>query len=277
MENGDRQFSVNGTHIHYSVMGSGAPLLIAPVTWGVDGHRWITLNALAEHFTLIRLDPRGTGNSDAVSDKNEYGIPTLVNDIEALRNHLGIDRWNVMGQSAGGWTALEYVLAHPSVIDRLIIVCSAPTGKFHRNTFRDPKHPLYPQFERISQEVRSLPATERVRAFNRAVYQFDVQTQEARTIIDRIFAEAEFNAQRNQFFVMNELNRYNVTGRLHEITVPTLVIGGNHDVHVAPEWSDVIAENIPNARLQMMQHSGHFPWLDEPALFFEMVKNFILK
>lgn len=277
MENGDRQFSVNGTHIHYSVMGSGAPLLIAPVAWGVDGHRWITLNALAEHFTLIRLDPRGTGNSDAVSDKNEYGIPTLVNDIEALRNHLGIDRWNVMGQSAGGWTALEYVLAHPSVIDRLIIVCSAPTGKFHRNTFRDPKHPLYPQFERISQEVRSLPAAERVKAFNRAIYQFDVQTQEARTIIDRIFAEAEFNAQRNQFFVMNELNRYNVTGRLHEITVPTLVIGGNHDVHVAPEWSEMIAENIPNARLQMMQHSGHFPWLDEPALFFEMVKNFILK
>lgn len=277
MKNGEQQFSVNGTLIHYSILGSGVPLLIAPVTWGVDGHRWTTLNALAEHFTLIRLDPRGTGSSDAVSDKNEYGIPTLVCDIEALRIHLGIDRWNVMGQSAGGWTALEYVLAHPLVIDRLIIVCSAPTGKFHKNTFRDPKHPLYPQFERISQEVRSLPATERVKAFNRAVYQFDVQSEEARNIIDRIFAEAEFNAQRNQFFVMNELNRYNVTGRLHEITVPTLVIGGKHDVHVAPEWSEVMAENIPDAMLNMMEHSGHFPWLDEPALFFEMVKNFILK
>ncbi len=276
MKNGDSYFSADGTHIHYSVMGSGAPLLIAPVTWGVDGHRWTTLDALAEQFTLIRLDPRGTGGSGTVSDKSEYGIPTLVNDIEALRDHLGIERWNLMGQSAGGWTALEYALAHQSVIDHLIIVCSAPTGKFHKNTFRDPQHPLYPQFEKISQEVRSLPAAERVKAFNRAVYQFDVQTDESRRTIDRIFADAEFNVQRNQFFVMNELNRYNVTERLHEISVPTLVIGGNHDAHVASEWSEVIAENIPHARLQMMQHSGHFPWLDEPALFFETITNFIL-
>ncbi len=276
MKNGEHQFSVNGTHIHYSVLGSGAPLLIAPVTWGVDGHRWTTLDALAEHFTLIRLDPRGTGGSSAVTEKNEYGIPVLAEDIEALREHLGIDRWNVMGQSAGGWTALEYALAHQSMIDHLIIVCSAPTGKFHKNTFRDPRHPLFPEFERISQEVRSLPAAERVKAFNRAVYQFDVQTDEAKIIIDRIFADAEFNAQRNQYFVMNELNRYNVTERLREIAVPTLVIGGKHDAHVAPEWSGTIAENIPNARLVMMQNSGHFPWLDEPALFFQTLKNFIL-
>ena len=277
MNNGSFHFSVNTTLIHYSLHGSGAPLLIAPVTWGVDGHRWTTLDALSEHFTLIRLDPRGTGGSSAVTEKNEYSIPVLTEDIEALREHLGIDRWNVMGQSAGGWTALEYALEHQSVIDHLIIVCSAPTGKFHKNTFRDPQHPLFPEFERISQEVRSLPAAERVKAFNRAVYQFDVQTDEARRTIDRIFAEAEFNAQRNQFFVMNELNRYNVTNRLHEITVPTLVIGGKYDAHVAPEWSETIAENIPNARLVMMQNSGHFPWLDEPDEFFDLIKKTILK
>ncbi len=275
MTNGSFHFSSGGTSIHYTVRGNGAPLLIAPVSWGVDGHRWTTLDALAEQFTLIRLDPRGTGGSGNVSDKNEFGIPTLVSDIEALRNHLGIRTWNVMGQSAGGWTALEYALAHQSTIEHLIIVCSAPTGKFHKNTYRDPLHPLFPHFERISQEIRTLPAAERVKAYNRAVYQFDVQSDEAMRIIDRIFAEAEFNAQRNQYFVMHELNRYNVTERLREINVPTLVIGGKHDVHVAPEWSVTMAENIPNARLEMMQQSGHFPWLDEPPLFFKTVRDFI--
>ncbi len=275
MKNGEFQFLVNGTHIYYSVVGSGTPLLIAPVTWGVDGHRWTSLDTLAEHFTLIRLDPRGTGGSGAVADKNEYGIPTLVEDIEALRIHLNIEQWNVMGQSAGGWTALEYALTYQSTIGHLIIVCSAPTGKFHKNTFRDPLHPLFPQFEKISQDVRSLPAAERVKAFNRAVYQFDVQSDESKRTIDHIFAAAAFNAQRNQFFVMNELNRYNVTDRLREIDLPTLVIGGKHDAHVAPEWSEVIAENIPNAQLVMMQHSGHFPWLDEPGLFFDSIRYFI--
>lgn len=274
MQNGAFHLENNGVRIAYTVTGTGAPLLICPVPWGVDGHRWTTLDALAEHFTLIRIDPRGTGRSGDITAKDEYGIPTLVEDMESVRTALSISRWNVMGQSAGGWTALEYSLAHRNAVDHLIIVCSAPTGKFHKGTFRDPAHPLYPEFERISKEIRTLPAPERVKAFNRAVYQFDVQTPEAKKQIDAVFASAEFNAQRNQYFVMTELNRYDVTERLHELTVPALVIGGQHDVHVSPEWSIRMAELLPNARLEMMEHSGHFPWLDEPGMFFDTILRF---
>jgi len=275
MQNGTFTLQHQSTQIGYSIVGQGAPLFIAPVSWGVDGHRWTTLDELAKHFTLIRLDPRGTGTSGSVQEKSEYGIPTLVSDIDALRIHLGIDRWNIMGQSAGGWTALEYTLAHQSRVQSLIVVCSAPTGKFHTGTFRDPSHPLYPEFDRISKEVRSLPADERVKTFNRAIYQFDVQNDAAKQLIDGIFAKAEFNSQRNQYFVMNELNRYNVTERLKEISVPTLIIGGTHDVHVSPQWSEFMAGKISNSRLVMMEHSGHFPWLDEPDLFFETILRFI--
>lgn len=275
MQNGSFRLQIDTSHIGYSVTGSGAPLFICPVPWGVDGHRWTTLDALSPYFTLIRLDPRGTGMSGGIQEKSEYGIPMLVDDIESLRQHLGVDSWHIMGQSAAGWTALEYVLAHPSAVHKLIVVCSAPTGKFHKNTFRDPIHPLYQEFDRISKEVRLLPAPERVKQFNRAIYQFDVQTDEGKKIIDAIFAAAEFNPQRNQYFVLTELNRYNVTERLREISVPTLIIGGKHDVHVSPDWSTMMAEKIPHAQLTMMMHSGHFPWLDEPDLFFNTVRHFL--
>lgn len=275
MVNGNFTLSLPATHIGYSIVGKGAPLIICPVSWGVDGHGWTSLDELAKYFTVIRLDPRGTGTSGDVQEKSEYGIPTLVEDIEHLRVHLGIERWNVMGQSAGGWTALEYTLAHQHKVDKLVVICTAPTGKFHKGTFRDPSHPLHPEFNRISKEVRSLPATERVKTFNRAIYQFDVQTDEAKKLISEIFARADFNAQRNQYFVMDELNRYDVTEQLHTITVPTLIIGGIHDVHVSPSWSEMMAQTIPNAHLAMMQHSGHFPWLDEPELFFQTVKEFL--
>lgn len=276
MNSGSRLLPVQNSVIHYSIAGTGAPLLIAPVSWGVDGHRWTTLDALTERFTLVRLDPRGTGSSGDVSEKREYGIPTLVEDIDALRTHLGIDRWHVMGQSAGGWTALEYALAHPWHVAKLVVVCSAPTGRFQKGTFRDPAHPLYPRYERLSQEIRSLPHDERVKRFNRAIYQYDVQTDEARAVIDRIFAETPFNAKRNQYFISQELQRYDVRERLPEIAAPTLVIGGAHDVHVSPDWSVTMAERIPGARLAMMQGSGHFPWLDEPETFFRTVADFLL-
>ncbi|MDP1675426.1 MAG: alpha/beta hydrolase [Bacteroidota bacterium] len=277
MNNGSFTFPVSSSHIGYTVTGSGEPLLICPVSWGIDGHRWTSLDELAKYFTLIRLDPRGTGLSGNVIEKIEYGIPTLVNDIESLRLHLGIERWNIMGQSAGGWTALEYTLAHQTCVNKLIVVCSAPTGKFHKGTFRDPSHPLYPKYEQLSKEIRSLPHEERAKTFNRAIYQYDVQTAEARMTIDRIFSRSEFNAKRNQYFISTELQRYDVTERLKEISVPALVIGGRHDVHVSSSWSELMAEKIPHARLAMMEHSGHFPWLDEPEQFFYTVKNFLAR
>ncbi|GEM_PF-5564477 len=126
MQNGTFTLNHHSTHIGYSITGSGEPLLVCPVSWGVDGHRWKTLDELAKDFTLIRVNPRGTEMSGAVNDKNEYGIPTLVEDIESLRLHLGIERWNVMGQSAGGWTSLEYTLTHQQAVNKLIVVCSAP-------------------------------------------------------------------------------------------------------------------------------------------------------
>lgn len=277
MHNGSFDLPVGSTSMHYSIFGSGEPLLICPVTWGVDGHRWTTLEELAKNFTLIRLDPRGTGKSGPIKEKSDYGIPTLVHDIEQLRTHLGIEKWNVMGQSAGGWTALEYTLAHQSHVNKLIVVCSAPTGQFHKGTFRDPSHPLFPKYDQLSKEIRSLPHQERVKRFNRAIYQYDVQTEDARKTIDRIFADADFDPKRNQYFIMNELPRYNVVERLGEISVPTFIVGGKHDVHVSPAWSELMAEKIPNAQLTMMQHSGHFPWLDEPTAFFDSVKQFLRK
>lgn len=275
MHNGSFNLPVGSTSIHYSILGSGDPLLICPVTWGVDGHRWTTLEELAKDFTLVRLDPRGTGMSGDVQEKSDYGIPTLVNDIEQLRIHLGIEQWNVMGQSAGGWTALEYTLAHQPHLRKLIVVCSAPTGRFHTGTFRDPSHPLFPQYDRLSKEIRSLPHQERVKRFNRAIYQYDVQTEEARKTIDAIFAGAEFDPKRNQYFIMNELPRYDVIERLGEISVPALIVGGARDVHVSPSWSELMARNIPNAQLAMMERSGHFPWLDEPQTFFRLVRQFL--
>ena len=71
MHNGSFEIPVDTTHIHFSVTGNGDPLLICPVSWGIDGHRWTMLEELSKDFTLIRLDPRGTGRSGEVRDKSE--------------------------------------------------------------------------------------------------------------------------------------------------------------------------------------------------------------
>ena len=71
------------------------------------------------------------------------------------------------------------------------------------------------------------------------------------------------------------LRTFDVTGELHKITAPTLVIGAKHDWICAPEFSEEIASKIPNADLSMFEHSGHSVITDEHQAFLDVVRGFV--
>ncbi|MDE3056337.1 MAG: alpha/beta hydrolase [Bacteroidota bacterium] len=273
---GTFRLSRGKTWIGYTARGKGPPCIICPVPWGVSSHQWNTLLAMSDFLTLIFVDPRGTGISGPVFDKQEYGIPTLVDDLEAVRNALGISSWLVMGQSAGGFTALEYALAFPQAAEKLMVICSSPTGFFHKGTIRDKNHPRYPEVKENAEKFRREFTAENFRAYMRSVYVMDVQREGAKAEVDAMFASTDISIERYKYFATVELSRYNVLAKLPAIACPTLIIAGKHDIHVSPSHSETMRERIPNARYVLMERSGHFPWLDEPEKFTEVAKNFIL-
>jgi proline iminopeptidase len=80
------------------------------------------LGGLSERLRLIPMDHRGTGQSATPADPASYRCDRLVDDVEALREHLGLARMNLLGHSAGANIAVLYAARYPERIGRLVLV-----------------------------------------------------------------------------------------------------------------------------------------------------------
>jgi pimeloyl-ACP methyl ester carboxylesterase len=119
---GEHQVELRSVNIWYLVRGEGPVLLIQPggAGWGGDATIYIeTLRPLEAAHTVVYVDPRGIGRSGRSADPTLYAMDEYVEDLEALRRHLGLAALTVAGHSHGGSVALKYALAYPQRVDRL--------------------------------------------------------------------------------------------------------------------------------------------------------------
>jgi pimeloyl-ACP methyl ester carboxylesterase len=109
----------NGIKIHTVIGGSGKPLLLHggwPQTW----YCWrLMLPALAQKFTVIAVDPRGSGLSDKPVGGYDQG--TLAQDMIGLMSNLGFDTFDMVGYDIGMWVAYAMAVDHPGHIERLVV------------------------------------------------------------------------------------------------------------------------------------------------------------
>ena len=122
-----------GEDLPYLTFLQGGPGCEAPrVTHSPTTPDW--LDVALEHYRVVMLDQRGTGNSTPVGDKDlskgaaflaEYlthlRADSIVEDAEALREHLGAKQWNTLGQSFGGFTTLAYLTKHAESLDNVYV------------------------------------------------------------------------------------------------------------------------------------------------------------
>ncbi|MFD0276839.1 alpha/beta fold hydrolase [Kitasatospora sp. NPDC127111] len=111
----------DGTLLSYRVHGDGEPLVCLP-GGPTDSAYLGELGGLSAHRRLILPDPRGTGRSAAPADTSSYRCDRLVGDVEALRAHLGLDRFDLLAHCAGANLAARYVARHPERVGRLALI-----------------------------------------------------------------------------------------------------------------------------------------------------------
>lgn len=118
-----------GEQLPYLVYLQGGPGVEAPVPFHAPSSpHW--LDAALQHYRVVMLDQRGTGRSTPVGDDiltrgtdavvehlTHLRADSIVRDCEAMREHLGADTWNVLGQSFGGFTTLAYLSTHAASLD----------------------------------------------------------------------------------------------------------------------------------------------------------------
>ena len=279
---------VRDTEIYFDVEGvelaiEGSRLRSKPVAFLVHGGPGADhtsyksgFSPLSDKMQLIYFDHRGQGRS-ARGPKETYTLDNNVEDMEALRQHLGLDKIVVLGTSYGGMVALSYAVRYPQHVSHLIVV--ATVASFH--------------FLDRAKEILAEQGTEKQRAIAQRLwdgtfenegqlreyfqvmaplYSLTYDPSSSQEAWDRtIFSPEAINVAFSGF-----LRSYNVLDQLHKITSPTLVIGGRHDWICPPEFSAEIAQEIPNADLRIFENSGHLIRADEPEALRDAIAGFLI-
>jgi proline iminopeptidase len=234
-----------------------------------------TFSPLSEHLQLVYFDHRGQGRS-ARGNKNTYTLDNNVEDMEALRQYLGLDKIIVIGSSYGGMVALNYAINYPEKVEKLIVIATAPSYKFRERA----QEILAQKGTKKQQEIAeylwngTFKNSEHLQEYFETMgplYSQNFNLEKARKIWERTILSTEaINVAFSSF-----LKTFNLVPDLPKITAPTLVIGAAEDWICPPEFSQEIANNIPNSQLKIIEDTGHLIRADQPKILLETIINFI--
>lgn len=221
------------------------------------------LERLAVERPVVLYDQLGCGSSQPAGDV-DWSLDVFLDELDALRAHLGLDRVHLLGTSWGGMLALEHALARQGSLRSLVLsstLASAEEWAAEARRLRDAidgdDAEVMGEFERrhfFRGEREPLELARMREAKSVAVY------------------EAMWGP--NEWTITGALAGWDVRARLGELTLPTLIVRGAHDL-CTESISKTLADGIPHAREVVFAASSHTPVLEETERYLDVVREFL--
>jgi len=279
---GVHEFSVEGVRQVYHVAGQGPVCVAHPGGPGLD-YSYLCSAELEQHFTMVYLEPAGTGRSGQLKDADGYRVATYVRFLAALVDHLGQPQVYLLGHSAGGFVVQAYALDHLDRVAGLILYSTAPESGPDFWAGATAGLAAYPQRHPDVPEAAAVPES-----FRQALIAPDDETLSALFASALPVYFADFWRRRSEFASFRAAIRmakvpaltqdptpFDVRDRLGELGVPTVVIVGRHDFICGPGWATLLAEGIPDATMRVLEESGHFGHIEQPTEFADAAAQVI--
>jgi proline iminopeptidase len=271
----------DGRKLTYRRMGTGPVLVCHPGGPGFSSAYLGDLAGLWERFTLVILNPRGTGGSDRPADKSRYHLDDYVSDLDELRDHLGLERMMLLGYSHGGIVAQAYASAHPARVSRLVLASTTPRfGAEQEAATQAAKEkragqPWFADADAATREEGDLVSDELVRdnVFRSMPFNFARFGPVEEGYLDTFRSET-INGDALRAFG-EELPGLDLRERLKDITAPTLVITGDDDFICGPVCAREMSAAIPGAREVIIGDAGHMTFVEQPQAFHDEVADFL--
>jgi pimeloyl-ACP methyl ester carboxylesterase len=274
--------SWDGTELAYRVAGSGPPLVCVPGGPGQAVEYLGDLGGLSSHRTLILLDNRGTGASQVPQDPATYQVGQLVQDVEALRDHLGLERMDLFGHSASGGICLLYAAEHPHRLDHLVLAAPSlravgiPSDLGVDEVLAQRAHePWYAgAVAALYAEAASPQELQRYRWLSAPLLygRWNAAAQAQAAAEPAQFAQPATDGFYASFDPDPALPK-----RLAALAAPVLLVAGEYDIWPTCTAVRGLAALLDNADLALLPRAGHFPWVDDPASFVTIVHEFLAR
>lgn len=240
------------------------------------------LVALADERTVVLYDQLGGGNSTRHDDPELWTVETFLDEVNAVRAALGLDRVHVLGYSWGGMLALEYALTRPAGLVGLVLSSTLSSSRLWGEEALRLRADMADEVRRVLDEHEAAGTTgdpayeEAALAFyHRHVCRLDPWPE----IVERIHKELRREVYEHMWgpsevFPSGTLKDWDVTPRLGEISVPTLVTCGRYD-EATPAQAEVIARGIPGAELVVLEGVAHMAPIEGPEAYLRVVREFL--
>lgn len=225
---------------------------------------------------LVFIDHRGCGLSKK-TNASEYTLENNIEDIEALRNYLGLEKICILGTSYGGMVAQGYATRYPKNVEKLILAVTTPSHHFLTEakaylqktgnakqiaitqhlwdgTFKNYSHVA--QFFKLMDTMYSVTAGKK----RHAVYS-KMKSPWSHEALNKGFGEF--------------LRTFNFLPQLKKIKCPTLILGGEDDWISRPSQAKKIAEHIPHSELKIFKNCGHAVAIDAHDQYIKTIKKFL--
>jgi pimeloyl-ACP methyl ester carboxylesterase len=287
LQNGAFKARLNNIEISYAVAGAGPVIVVQGVGWGLDSRIYQnTLKFLEARYTLVYVDPRGTGDAAPIADPAQLASDLMADDLEALRQHLGLSKMILMGHAHGGLIAMKYALKYPARLSQLILVdcvlmpnLEEDTRLVTENLQKHPrrKDPIWEAaMARFKNEYDARTAEElRENLQVTAVLYFHSYGAAQRANFEKALKEAKPSINNFNHFVQHELLRQNLDEQESRLQTPTLLIYGLSDPYFIRAVARRLHFAIRNSKVAIFERSGHYPWMEEPQHFAEVVRAFL--
>ena len=285
--------NIRGSKMYFDIEGSGLlPLNEKMVDKnvcflihggpGFDHTCWKpTISPLAKYTQLVYFDHRGNGRSQR-GPLETYTLDNNVDDLEALREYLGVEQMILLGWSYGGFVALTYATRYPERVSHLIALATSPCFKESRRRAKE-----IAAKRADPEQLKHMPALWEgtVESPNHMLELYKdltrLYTAWNKPGNPRLEEEPNLRAILNQeplnYAFREALENYDIRPDLHKITAPTLVLAGRHDWITPLDQSETIAQLIPDASLQIFEYSGHSLITEETEKFLRTIKSFLIE
>jgi pimeloyl-ACP methyl ester carboxylesterase len=274
-----RYIEVNGFKVHYRMAGSGKPLVVLLHGSFLSLRSWrFVFDKLAENTTVLAFDRPAFGYTSRPLPSKATGVsytPEAQSDLViALMKKLGFNKAVLVGNSTGGTLALLTALRHPQHVEGVVLACAMIYSGYATSevpAFMKPAmKAMTPVFSRLMKFLITRLYDRNIRGF----------WHNKERLGDAVLSEFRSdlmhgNWSRTFWELFLETHHLQLEERLKSMSLPSLVITGEHDLTVKTEESIQLARELPCAELVVVPDCGHLPHEEQPEAFLVAVRKFL--
>ncbi|MBW1819485.1 MAG: alpha/beta hydrolase [Deltaproteobacteria bacterium] len=260
--------NVNGLDLYYEVHGEGEPLILIRGFGSNADHWYAQVPAFSTKYRTITFDNRGMARSDA--SEGAYTISMMAADTAGLMDAIGISAAHVLGLSMGGMIAQSLAIEYPGKVRALILACTHCGGHHAVQASDEVREKLAKYAFSAAPEM----------AVDAMTVLFAEKTLDESPELGREYVNVSRRFRPTPDILMAQLEAvqgHDAWAQLPDIQAPTLVLTGKEDILIPPENAEILAERIPNARLEVIEGGGHQFLIEQPEAFNRAVLDFLTR